>query len=64
MDTNRSIPYFPTSELAEDGRMIIPVGAGSVQYLVLLQKKRGKIKEKNVLPVRFVPMIDKEKRKY
>ncbi len=58
------VPQALKNQLAEGGRMIIPVGEGRLQFLVLLEKKRGKIKEKNVLPVRFVPMIDEEKRKY
>lgn len=58
------VPEPLKEQLAEGGRMIIPVGKDRVQYLVLLQKKRGKIKEKNVLPVRFVPMINEDKRKY
>lgn len=58
------VPQALKNQLAEGGRMIIPVGEGRVQHLVLLEKKRGNLKEKNVLPVRFVPMIDEEKRKY
>lgn len=58
------VPEQLKKQLAEGGRMIIPVGKERVQHLVLLQKKRGKIIEKNVLPVRFVPMINIEKEKY
>ncbi len=58
------VPQALKNQLAEGGRMIIPVGEGRVQHLILLEKKRGNLKEKNVLPVRFVPMIDQEKRKY
>lgn len=58
------IPEPLKNQLAENGRMIIPVGGDGIQSLVLLQKKRGKIKEKNVLPVRFVPMIDEKREKY
>lgn len=52
------VPQPLKDQLAEGGRMIIPVGENSVQQLVLLQKKKGKVIEKNVLPVRFVPMLD------
>jgi len=52
------VPEPLKEQLAEGGRMIIPVGEGRVQQLVLLQKKNGKIREKDVLPVRFVPMLD------
>ena len=45
--------------------MIIPVGEQhAVQYLVLLEKKNGKIRQKNVLPVRFVPMINEQGKNY
>ena len=41
--------------------MILPVGPEfSVQYLILVEKKNGKIKEKNMLPVRFVPFTRDE----
>lgn len=58
------VPEALKEQLAEGGRMIIPVGESYTQQLVLLEKRRGKIREKNVLPVRFVPMIDKEGEKY
>lgn len=58
------VPEPLKEQLAEGGRMIIPVGEGYVQQLVLLQKKRGKIREKKILPVRFVPMIDENRIKY
>lgn len=58
------IPQPLKDQLAEGGRMIIPVGESPVQHLVLLEKRKGKIREKSVLPVRFVPMIDGEGEKY
>lgn len=58
------IPQPLKDQLAEGGKMIIPVGESSVQALVLLEKKKGKIKEKKVLPVRFVPMINAKGSKY
>jgi len=56
------IPEPLIDQLAEGGRMIIPVGAG-VQELVLLTKKDGKIERQAVLPVRFVPMTGKAQEK-
>ncbi|MDP4282545.1 MAG: protein-L-isoaspartate(D-aspartate) O-methyltransferase [Bacteroidota bacterium] len=53
------IPQPLKDQLAEGGRMIIPVGEHGVQELILLTKTGGKIIQKAVLPVRFVPMIDK-----
>jgi len=52
------IPAALQSQLAEGGRMIIPVGVQGAQNLVLLKKVNGKITKKHVLPVRFVPMLD------
>lgn len=58
------IPLPLREQLAEGGKMIIPVGGNYTQNLVLLEKKRGKILKTNVLPVRFVPMINNDGRKY
>jgi protein-L-isoaspartate(D-aspartate) O-methyltransferase len=49
------IPRPLVEQLKEGGRMIIPVGYGT-QELVLLQKNKGRIEQRTVLPVRFVPM--------
>ncbi len=58
------IPQPLKEQLAEGGRMIIPVGSYPSQSLVLLEKQKGKIKQKKILPVRFVPMIDDKGKKY
>lgn len=50
------IPEPLIRQLAENGRMIIPVGdAWSLQKLILVTKKNGKITEKYITTVRFVP---------
>jgi protein-L-isoaspartate(D-aspartate) O-methyltransferase len=50
------IPKLLIDQLKEGGKMILPVGPEfSVQYLVLVEKKNGKITKNNLLPVRFVP---------
>lgn len=50
------VPPLLVEQLAEGGKMIIPVGpVFSVQYLILVEKKNGKVKKTNMLPVRFVP---------
>lgn len=60
-----SIPPILKDQLAEGGRMIIPVGPqNSVQYLYLLENHKGKIRQKNVMPVRFVPMTDGKGKTY
>jgi protein-L-isoaspartate(D-aspartate) O-methyltransferase len=59
-----NIPEPLKEQLADGGRMIIPVGRDPIQHLVLLRKRKGKIREERVLPVRFVPMIDSEGKRY
>lgn len=59
------IPEPLKEQLAEGGRMIIPVGqTNTIQFLYLLEKRKGKIRQQNVMPVRFVPMIDEKGRTY
>jgi protein-L-isoaspartate(D-aspartate) O-methyltransferase len=51
------IPQPLIDQLKEGGRMMIPVGKTfAVQELYLLEKHDGKIVQKSILPVRFVPM--------
>jgi protein-L-isoaspartate(D-aspartate) O-methyltransferase len=50
------IPQPLIDQLAENGRLVIPVGAPSaVQELQLVTKKKGKTETKNLTFVRFVP---------
>jgi protein-L-isoaspartate(D-aspartate) O-methyltransferase len=58
------IPAMLEEQLAEGGRMIIPVGSDYTQNLYLLEKKSGKLQKKSILPVRFVPMIDENGVRY
>lgn len=58
------IPSPLKEQLAEGGRMIIPVGRSYSQELVRLRKKGGELVEESVLPVRFVPMVDDEGKPY
>jgi len=51
-----NIPQPLIDQLAEGGRLIIPVGApGAVQELVLVIKKNGKTETRRLSFVRFVP---------
>ncbi|MBT8178821.1 MAG: protein-L-isoaspartate O-methyltransferase, partial [Eudoraea sp.] len=51
-----SIPEPLVEQLADGGRMIIPVGPHrGIRQLVLLSKKNGNIKRRNLMAVRFVP---------
>ena len=54
------IPDVLVRQLKKGGRMIVPVGIG-YQELVLVTKTEDKIVERVLLPVRFVPMIDEKK---
>lgn len=56
------IPPDLVAQLREGGRMIIPVGAGLNQDLILLRKQDGMVEKQSVLPVRFVPMTGEAER--
>jgi len=58
------IPKALIAQLAEGGRLVIPVGKKNVKELVLLKKLNGKIIQLDVLPVRFVPMVDEKGKSY
>jgi protein-L-isoaspartate(D-aspartate) O-methyltransferase len=50
------IPQPLVEQLAEGGRLVIPIGAPQeVQELILLEKKQGKIEKHRLTFVRFVP---------
>ena len=53
------VPPALLAQLKPGGRMVIPVGAsGGVQELLLLTKAAdGRVTEKRVIPVRFVPLV-------
>lgn len=53
------IPQPLIEQLSEGGRMVIPVGKGFNQELVLIEKREGKIEKKSIIPVLFVPMLRK-----
>jgi len=51
------IPRPLIEQLAEGGRMVIPVGPeAGIQELYLLIKEAGEVTKKAIIPVRFVPM--------
>ncbi len=58
------IPEPLTAQLAEGGRLVIPVGDFFYQKLVLLTKKEGRLIEEKIEDVRFVPMVDGAGKKY
>jgi len=52
-----SIPQPLIEQLAEGGRMIVPVGGMEEQVLKLVQKRGGQVHVSDVAPVRFVPLL-------
>jgi protein-L-isoaspartate(D-aspartate) O-methyltransferase len=58
------IPEPLLDQLAAGGRMVIPVGGFFQELKVFTKGRDGRITEKGIIPVRFVPMtgeIDKDK---
>lgn len=55
------IPAPLIEQLAEGGRLVIPVGKRYQQLKLLIKTKSG-LEERDIIPVRFVPMIRKDKR--
>jgi len=57
------IPKPLLEQLKNGGRMVIPVGAAfSIQNLVLVEKRDGRILKQNVASVRFVPLVREKAR--
>ena len=56
------IPQPLIDQLAEGGRMVVPVGT-FYQELTLLEKTGGRIQESKIAPVRFVPMTGESQKK-
>ncbi|MFP4605218.1 MAG: protein-L-isoaspartate(D-aspartate) O-methyltransferase [Bacteroidales bacterium] len=58
------IPEPLKEQLAEGGRMVIPIGDKFIQELVLFEKKNGELEKQEISSVRFVPMLDGSGKKY
>jgi protein-L-isoaspartate(D-aspartate) O-methyltransferase len=58
------VPQPLVDQLKEGGRMVIPVGEAGRQELVVLTKKDGRLQQHAIIPVRFVPMVDRKGKKY
>ena len=53
------IPNTLLEQLKDDGRMLIPIGEeNDDQHLVLIKKNGDKYSKKNLLKVRFVPLLE------
>ena len=56
----KKMPPLLIEQLAEGGRLVIPVGEVYDQELVIFEKKNGTLKRYRSIPVRFVPMTKKD----
>ena len=52
-----SVPKPLTSQLAEGGRLVIPLGDRDEQMLAVLTRRGEEVERRDVLPVRFVPLL-------
>lgn len=60
----RKIPQALIDQLVEGGSLVIPIGDKNIKSLVLLKKIDGELVRRDVVPVRFVPMIDEKGKEY
>jgi len=51
------VPDAWVAQLADDGRMVLPVGSRDSQQLLLLGRRGGKPTRKRLCNVRFVPLL-------
>jgi protein-L-isoaspartate(D-aspartate) O-methyltransferase len=52
-----AVPQPLVDQLADGGRLLVPVGDRESQSLVLIERHGTRIERKNVAPVRFVPLV-------
>ena len=53
----RVVPEALVDQLADNGRMLIPVGESRSQRLLMIRRINGEIEQTNLEPVRFVPLL-------
>jgi protein-L-isoaspartate(D-aspartate) O-methyltransferase len=59
--TDEAVPPVLEQQLAQDGRLVAPVGMSS-QHLILTRRTRGRLHRTQLEPVRFVPLVrDRER---
>jgi protein-L-isoaspartate(D-aspartate) O-methyltransferase len=58
------VPQPLKDQLAEGGRLVIPVGETHTQELILFEMVNNKFRKKDIIPVRFVPMINEDGENY
>ena len=52
-----SVPQPLLDQIAEGGRMLVPVGTRDEQRLFIYRRVSGQIEQSGVAPVRFVPLV-------
>jgi protein-L-isoaspartate(D-aspartate) O-methyltransferase len=52
-----SLPQPLVEQLADGGRLLVPVGDREEQKLMLVQKRGDTVEAKEIAPVRFVPLV-------
>ncbi len=63
MIVSAAIPRIPqtlSAQLAEGGRMILPVGSQKAQVLVEVETNRGKVRHREITSCVFVPLIGEQ----
>ncbi len=53
-------PHSLLAELATDGRLVVPIAAGSADLLVAFIREDGDLRQETIGPCRFVPLIGAE----
>ena len=52
-----SVPEPLLAQIAEGGRMLVPVGTKDEQHLGMYRRVNGQLEHKELAPVRFVPLV-------
>jgi len=52
-----SVPEPLLAQIADGGRMLVPVGTREDQQLVMYSRANGQLERKEIGPVRFVPLV-------
>lgn len=53
------VPETLTNQLADGGRLLIPIGTRDGQTLALVTRRGHQFERRDILPVRFVPLVGK-----
>jgi protein-L-isoaspartate(D-aspartate) O-methyltransferase len=52
-----AVPEPLLAQIAEGGRMLVPVGNRHAQRLMMYRRREGRIESQELAPVRFVPLV-------